>query len=66
MPSFKNKTFKIMQIADTQEGTKVSPDTLDLINAALDRENPDLVIYSGDQIWGCLLYTSDAADEGLV
>lgn len=52
MPSFKNKTFKIMQIADTQEGTKVSPDTLDLINAALDRENPDLVVYSGDQIWG--------------
>lgn len=49
---FKNETFKIMQIADTQEGTKVSPDTLDLINAALDRENPDLVVYSGDQIWG--------------
>lgn len=52
MLQFKNETFKIMQIADTQEGTKVSPDTLDLINAALDRENPDLVVYSGDQIWG--------------
>lgn len=52
MLEFKNETFKIMQIADTQEGAKVSPDTLDLINAALDKEKPDLVVYSGDQIWG--------------
>lgn len=51
MLKFKNETFKIMQIADTQEGIKVSPDTIDLINAALDREEPDLVVYSGDQIW---------------
>ena len=51
MLKFKNETFKIMQIADTQEGAKVSPDTLKLINAALDREEPDLVVYSGDQIW---------------
>lgn len=51
MLKFKNDTFKIMQIADTQEGRKVSPDTLDLINAALDRTEPDLVVYSGDQIW---------------
>lgn len=52
MLEFKNDTFKIMQIADTQEGRKISPDTIDLINAALDREEPDLVVYSGDQIWG--------------
>lgn len=52
MLQFKNDTFKIMQIADTQEGSKVSPDTMDLITAALDRERPDLVVYSGDQIWG--------------
>lgn len=31
--TFKNDTFKILQIADTQEGRKVSPDTLALINA---------------------------------
>lgn len=31
---------------------KISPDTLDLINSALDRVEPDLVVYSGDQIWG--------------
>lgn len=44
--------FKIMQIADTQEIPAVSPDTLSLINNALDREKPDLVIFAGDQIKG--------------
>ena len=44
--------FKIMQIADTQETPDVSPDTLSLINSALDREKPDLVIFTGDQIKG--------------
>ena len=48
---FKNKQFKIMQVADTQEGKKVSPDTLALLNAAIEKEMPDLVVYSGDQIW---------------
>jgi len=48
---FKNGTFRIMQIADVQEGSRVSPDTINLINAALDKEKPDLVVYSGDQIW---------------
>lgn len=50
--NFSKETFKILQIADTQEGRRVSPDTLNLINAALDREEPDLVVFSGDQIWG--------------
>ena len=49
---FKNGKFRVLMIADTQEGTKVSSDTLNLINAALDRAQPDFVIYSGDQIWG--------------
>ena len=44
--------FKIMQIADTQEIPAVSPDTLSLINNALVREKPDLVIFTGDQIKG--------------
>ena len=44
--------FKIMQIAHTQEIPAVSPDTLSLINNALDREKPDLVIFTGDQIKG--------------
>lgn len=48
---FKNNQFKIMQVADTQEGKHVSPDTLALLNAAIEKEQPDLVVYSGDQIW---------------
>ena len=49
---FKNGKFRILMIADTQEGRKVSPDTLALINASLDEAKPDMVVFSGDQIWG--------------
>lgn len=49
---FSNGKFKIMQIADTQEIPAVSPDTIKLISAALDREKPDLVVFTGDQIKG--------------
>ena len=49
MLSFKNETFKILQIADTQEGKKISPDTLDLINASLDRELYIQVTKSGEK-----------------
>lgn len=41
-----------MQIADTQEIPAVSPDTIKLICAALDKEKPDLVVFTGDQIKG--------------
>lgn len=61
--SFNNGTFKVMQIADVQEGAKVSPDTIRLINAALDKENPDLVVFSGDQIWK---YSSFKGDKSKV
>ncbi|MBQ2973116.1 MAG: metallophosphoesterase family protein [Clostridia bacterium] len=49
---FKNGNFRIMQIADTQEIPAVSPDTIKLVCAALDREKPDLVVFTGDQIKG--------------
>ena len=38
-------------IADTQEGAKVSSDTIHLIEASLDRAQPDMVVFSGDQIF---------------
>lgn len=57
---FKNGKFRILMIADTQEGRKVSSDTLKLINASLDRAEPDLVVYSGDQIWGYRSFKGDA------
>lgn len=49
---FKNGKFRIMQIADTQEIPAVSTDTIKLICSALDREKPDLVVFTGDQIKG--------------
>lgn len=45
-------TFRIMQIADTQEIYTVNPDTLKLIDGALEQEKPDLVVFTGDQIKG--------------
>ncbi len=50
--NFNNGSFKIMQIADTQEIPAVSSDTIKLISAALDAEKPDLVVFTGDQIKG--------------
>lgn len=47
-----NKKFKIMQITDIQEIPKISPDTLNLLNRALDKEKPNLVVLTGDQIKG--------------
>ena len=41
-----------MQITDTQEIHCVNPDTVKLISLALDREKPDLVVFTGDQIKG--------------
>ena len=50
MLHFSNGTFKIMQIADIQEDYPVNPDTIKLISLALDKEKPDLVVLTGDQI----------------
>ncbi|MGN1419828.1 MAG: metallophosphoesterase family protein [Acutalibacteraceae bacterium] len=50
--NFKNGKFKIMQIADTQEKVQVNPDTIKLIRLAVEREKPDLVVFTGDQIMG--------------
>lgn len=50
--SFRNGKFRIMQIADTQESARVAIDTIRLISAALEREKPDLVVFTGDQIKG--------------
>ncbi|MBQ7639356.1 MAG: metallophosphoesterase family protein [Clostridia bacterium] len=50
--TFKDGRFKIMQIADAQEFPFVSPDTVRLIELALEAEKPDFVIFTGDQIYG--------------
>ncbi len=50
--NFNNGKFKIMQIADVQEDIPLNPDTLKLIDLALEKEMPDLVVFTGDQIHG--------------
>ena len=40
-------TFRVLQMADVQDGPDVDPDTVALIEA-----KPDLVVFTGDQIRG--------------
>lgn len=49
---FKDGKFKIMQIADIQETKTPNPDTIKLLELALEKEKPDLVVFTGDQIQG--------------
>ena len=43
----KDGTFRIMQIADTQDTNITSRNTVEFIGKALDSENPDLVVFTG-------------------
>jgi len=45
-----DKTFKIVQFTDTQDDQEIDPRTVALINAVLEDHNPDLVIFTGDNI----------------
>lgn len=45
-------TFKIVQITDVHGICKKTPDTTRLIEGVLDKEQPDLVVFTGDQIKG--------------
>jgi hypothetical protein len=44
--------FRVLQVADIQDGQKVAKDSIRLIEASLDATRPDLVIFSGNQIAG--------------
>ncbi|WEV58821.1 metallophosphoesterase [Bifidobacterium sp. ESL0728] len=44
--------FRVLVLADIQDGPKVNKDTVKLIEAALDSSRPDIVIFSGNQIAG--------------
>ena len=41
-----------MQISDIQDTNKTSPDTLELMTRVIEKEKPDLIVFSGDQING--------------
>jgi hypothetical protein len=44
--------FRVLQVADIQEGPTVSKDTIRLLERACDDARPDLVIFTGNQIKG--------------
>ena len=46
----RGKTFKIVQFTDTQDDQYIDPRTVALINAVLEDQKPDLVIFTGDVI----------------
>ncbi len=48
----KDGTFRVLQLADVQDGPEVSRDAIDLIEAAVAQADPDLVVLTGDQIRG--------------
>ncbi|MGD8727895.1 MAG: metallophosphoesterase family protein, partial [Gemmatimonadales bacterium] len=43
-------TFTIVQFTDTQDDQDIDPRTVQLIEAVLDDQRPDLVVFSGDNI----------------
>jgi hypothetical protein len=45
-----NGKLKIVQFTDTQDGQDIDPRTVALIEAVLDTEKPDLVVFTGDQL----------------
>ncbi|NMN00599.1 serine/threonine protein phosphatase [Bifidobacterium sp. DSM 109958] len=45
-------TFRVLQMADVQDGPEVDPDTVRLLEAAIREADPDLVVFTGDQIRG--------------
>lgn len=51
--------FKIVQFADIQEGPDTDPRTLELMNRILDKEKPNLVVLTGDNIDGKCKTTED-------
>lgn len=45
-------TFRVLQMADVQDGPDVNADTIRMIEAAIREADPDLVVFTGDQIRG--------------
>lgn len=43
-------TFKIVHFTDTQDDEEIDPRTVQLIKVVLDDQNPDLVVFTGDNI----------------
>lgn len=44
--------FRVLQVSDIQDGPKISPDTIALLEASVDASRPDVVVFTGNQIAG--------------
>ena len=42
-------SFRVLQMADVQDGPDVLPDTIRLIREAIREADPDLVVFTGDR-----------------
>lgn len=51
--------FKIMMINDTQDTDRANPKLINFLNAALDAENPDLVVIVGDMMSETFLFPNE-------
>lgn len=49
---FKNGIFKILILADVQDTNTPQKETIDLLNSAIDKTNPDFIVLTGDNIAG--------------
>ncbi|MGL5347515.1 MAG: metallophosphoesterase family protein [Peptostreptococcaceae bacterium] len=49
---FENGNFKVVQFTDTQDGPNTDERTIQLMNDVLDKEDPNLVLITGDVIDG--------------
>ncbi len=57
----KNKQFKIVQFTDTQDDHEIDPRTVALMEAVLDDQKPNLVVFTGDNINGGPKASADVA-----
>ncbi|MCH4053187.1 MAG: metallophosphoesterase family protein [Atopobiaceae bacterium] len=65
-PAFsKDGTLTVMQVADVQEGVDVRPETTMLLERALDACEPDLVVFTGDQLKGYSLSLRLSGEAGI-
>ena len=58
-------TFKIMNLADIQDGVALSSLTADFLRAAIEAEQPDLIIMTGDNINGMTTRTAASSEKGI-
>ena len=60
-----NGEFRILIVADTQDTARPQEATLRLLNAELDAADADLVVFTGDQVHGPSVRTTEAMGKAL-